>query len=99
MCGRFYISIDEKVLKEIVEEIERNNPPQPEQLEIKFDGDIFPTDVAPVQTGVKKYRAMRWGFAGYDRKPIINARSETALTKPTFHESMLQRRCLIQASG
>ncbi|MDR1730896.1 MAG: SOS response-associated peptidase [Synergistaceae bacterium] len=98
MCGRFYINIDEKAMKEIVEAAERSTPTRSEP-EIKFDGEIFPTDVVPVQTGVREYRGMKWGFAGFDSKPVINARSETALTKPTFRESMLQRRCLIPASG
>jgi len=42
---------------------------------------------------------MKWGFVSYDGKPIINARSETALEKPMFRESMIERRCLIPASG
>jgi putative SOS response-associated peptidase YedK len=42
---------------------------------------------------------MRWGFTAFDGKPLINARSETALAKPTFAASMRERRCLILASG
>jgi putative SOS response-associated peptidase YedK len=99
MCGRFYIKIDEKDLKEIVRAVEENSKDQPEQLKIRFDGEIFPTDVVPVRTGVHQYRAMKWGFAGYDGKSIINARSETALEKPAFRSSMLERRCLVPASG
>jgi putative SOS response-associated peptidase YedK len=42
---------------------------------------------------------MKWGFRGYGRHVVINARSETALIKSTFRCSMLERRCLIPASG
>jgi putative SOS response-associated peptidase YedK len=42
---------------------------------------------------------MKWGFIGYNGRPIINARSETALEKPMFRQSMIERRCLIPASG
>jgi len=71
-----------------------------EQLAIKFDGEVFPTDVVPVQTGNNLYQPMKWGFTAFKGKqPIINARSETALEKPMFRFSMKERRCLIPASG
>jgi len=99
MCGRYYIEIDEKELQDIVDEVERNIHESGEQLTFKTSGEFFPTDAAPVQTGSGCYRLMRWGFAGYNGKPVINARSETALEKPMFRQSMLERRCLIPASG
>jgi len=98
MCGRYYIEIDEEELKEICDAVERKNEDEPEQIEIKLSGEIFPTDVVPVQTE-SGYEAMKWGFSGFNSRPIINARSETALIKPTFKESMASRRCLIPASG
>ena len=42
--------------------------------------------------------AMKWGYSLADRRPLINARSETAETKPLFRDGMQQRRCLIPAS-
>jgi putative SOS response-associated peptidase YedK len=42
---------------------------------------------------------MQWGFTGFDSKLLINARSETAQTKPTFKKPMLEHRCLVPASG
>jgi len=70
-----------------------------EQMKFKVSGEIFPTDTVPVQTGIGRYQAMRWGFVGFSGKPVINARSETALEKPMFKAPMLERRCLIPASG
>ncbi|MCL1852420.1 MAG: SOS response-associated peptidase [Peptococcaceae bacterium] len=99
MCGRFYIEIEETELKEIVDEVEKNMSAYPEQITIKFSGEIFPTNTVAVQTAPSQYQPMKWGFAGFDGKPIINARSETALQKPMFREAMWKRRCLIPASG
>jgi putative SOS response-associated peptidase YedK len=99
MCGRYYIEIDDRELQDICDAIARDKQDREEQLEIKLHGEIFPTDIVPVQTGPGKYQAMKWGFAGFDGKPVINARSETAMIKPMFRDSMQSRRCLIPASG
>ena len=99
MCGRYYIEIDEKELQDIVNEAERKLRGYAEQLSLKLQGDVFPTDIVPVQTHDQGVLPMKWGFAGFDSKPIINARSETALQKPVFQRAMLERRCLIPASG
>ena len=99
MCGRYYIEISDKELQEICDILMEREKESREQLKIKLFGEIFPTDIVPVQTGVGQYKAMKWGFAGFAGRPIINARSETALEKPAFRSSMLERRCLIPASG
>ncbi len=61
--------------------------------------DILPTDKALILSA-KDDRLhasdMKWGFiSSQDNKLLINARSETALQKPTFSESILNRRCII----
>lgn len=87
------------------------NPPE-ELLELIADlerrgksgfklGEIRPTDAAPViannRAGEPTPFVMRWGFT-CNGAPVINARSETAVSKPLFRESMARRRCLIPAS-
>ena len=65
MCGRFYVEIEKRELREI--EREENSP------QVKF-GEIFPTDTAPVLTlvnGVVKPRAMMWGLAERKQKRIL----------------------------
>ena len=99
MCGRYYIEIDEKEILDIINEIEKNKKPSYEQITIKTSGEIFPTDIVPVRTGIDNYLPMKWGFTNYNGKPVINARSETAYEKPMFRKSMLEQRCLIPASG
>ena len=70
---------------------------------LKTEGEIFPTEMVPVIATSKSRRQtvfpMVWGFniTGLDR-PVVNARVETAGTKPSFKDSWLTRRCIIPAS-
>ena len=101
MCGRYYVEIDDKELRDICDAVQRKQQEEDvnEQLEIKLSGEIFPTDIVPIIVGANQYLPAKWGFSGFDKRPLINARSETVLIKPTFRDSMLERRCLIPASG
>ena len=55
--------------------------------------------------GSRHFALVRWGFiASWNKtvmpgKPLINARSETILEKPTFRNAIRRRRCLIPADG
>ena len=95
MCGRYYVDLSDPEFFKIAERFldEENSIP------IKLDGEIFPSDTVPVQTAPEIYLPMSWGFTSFNRRLVINARSETALEKPMFKEAMLERRCLIPASG
>ena len=99
MCGRYYIAIEEDELRDIGEEAEKIVRAFSEPIPLKTQGEMFPTNVVPVQTARGRYVPMKWGFVSYDKKTIINARSETALQKPMFKKAMLESRCLIPASG
>ena len=61
----------------------------------------LPSDTVPVVANNRQLKArpfaMRWGYSFPDGHPIINARSETAQTKPLFQDGMRRRRCLIPA--
>ncbi|MBA8926485.1 putative SOS response-associated peptidase YedK [Kutzneria viridogrisea] len=54
---------------------------------------------------VRSVRVMRWGLVptwSKDRNvgvKMINARSETAATKPSYRDSMARRRCILPADG
>jgi len=62
-------------------------------------GEIFPTNFAPVFKS-DGAAAVKWGFPHWkSSNVIINARSETALEKPMFRKSLLDRRCVIPSSG
>lgn len=77
-------------------------------------GDIYPATLAPVlgagidTAGYRTLdcRMLRWGLPGYPPKGngkkgqvIFNARSETAMEKPTFREGIKNHRIVIPAAG
>jgi putative SOS response-associated peptidase YedK len=54
--------------------------------------------------GQRHFALVRWGFVPswakeIQPKPLINARSETILDKPSFRNAIRRRRCLIPADG
>ena len=88
MCGRYTLMTDEdyKDLEEIVRDVSRATGAQ-----VKTEGDIYPTNDAPVllnREGRRLADLFRWGFPNFYRKGvIINARAETAEDKPTFRSA------------
>ncbi len=71
--------------------------------------NIAPSQPVPVvrlaKDGTREFVSMRWGLIPSwvkdprDFTTLINARSETALEKPSFRAAMRHRRCLIPADG
>ena len=99
MCGRYYFttnSSDEK-LNAISKAMAERYPGEYKT------GEIFPGDIVPaVIDRMGKIVAVPagFGFPGYqDNKLIINARSETAVEKKTFADSLRERRVILPASG
>ncbi len=97
MCGRFFIQISRKDLDEIIAEVERNNADREGLAALKLEGEVFPTDTVAVRTEMT-YTAMRWGFR-MGKGLVINARSETVREKSLFREAIVDRRCVVAASG
>ena len=66
-------------------------------------GEKYPSDLLPIFTrgdDKPKLHLMNWGFPfPGSKKLVINARSETAATKPMFKKSMEQYRCIIPTTG
>lgn len=99
MCGRYFIDLSDPELLAIAQELEKQKQASLPPLPFKTQGEIFPKDRVPIQTGKDLYQVMQWGFQAFDNRLIINARSETALDKALFAEAMRNHRCLIPASG
>lgn len=100
MCGRYYIDAEDlsEQLRDIIRQVHERVQDTQEHAQMKL-GEIYPTNLAPVIRGeAREAVLMRWGYAGFKSR-VINARSETALEKPMFRPSMMERRCLIPASG
>lgn len=98
MCSRYYNN------EESVREIKRLVSETGQTFGKKrHTGDIRPSEPALVLTAREsriQCQEKRWGFPGFKAKNlIINARSETALTKAIFQDSIRNRRCVIPAAG
>jgi putative SOS response-associated peptidase YedK len=96
MCGRYYIEISDEELKDIADKVAKKAKLDYRNISLKTNGEIYPADAVPVQTGVNEYLPMIWGFAMQGKKLLINARFETFTQKPTFKNCS---RCLIPTSG
>jgi len=96
MCGRY--SLTKKEMR-IVSRL----PPGELQLYFKKRFNIAPTQDALVivcESGGLVQRQMRWGLQPpWANFPLINVKSETLTSKPTFRESFSSRRCLVLADG
>lgn len=97
MCGRFSQT---KTLDDLAAFFELYELFQKPNLQPRWN--IAPTQATAVvraQAGKRDIALLRWGFAGPNNAPLINARSETATAKPTFADAFTRRRCLIPADS
>src|SRR5215471_1031154 len=103
MCGRYLLKATESELRALFGFIERPN------LAARYN--IAPTQEAPVirqrrePKGERTIQNLRWGLIPASAKdpkagpPLINARAETLLEKPSFQGAFRRRRCLVPADG
>jgi putative SOS response-associated peptidase YedK len=103
MCGRYKLSRRKQVVEEYFDAVSSEEDWSP-----RFN--IAPTQPIPVirqnpKEPVRGLSLMRWGLIpSWAKDPsgaarMINARSETASTKPAFRDALKFRRCLIPADG
>jgi len=102
MCGRYRLSRRKQILAEHFDALPGDQDWDPHY-------NIAPTQLVPVirQSPTQPRRdlsLMRWGLIPSWAKdisgpPLINARSETAATMPSFREPFKSRRCLVPADG
>lgn len=100
MCGRYSLTAS---LGELAQRFEFDS--EPEGFEPRYN--VAPTQQVLTVVGGSTRRAgfMRWGLIpswskdGPSNRPLINARAETVAEKPTFHDSLKRRRCLVLADG
>ena len=98
MCGRYFVDINETEIQNIIASAKHNDNDSAQTTLFK-GGEIFPTNTVPVITAADT-RFMVWGFPDYTgKRPLINARSETASVTRTFKESFAQRRCIVPATS
>ena len=101
MCGRFTLTADPSDLQEAVNWVDFGN------ADISPRYNIAPSQGIPVVTndGKKKLDFFTWGLVPHWAKDpkigfrMINARSETVATKPSFRNAFKKHRCLIPSNG
>ncbi|MDD9879086.1 MAG: SOS response-associated peptidase [Magnetovibrio sp.] len=90
MCSRFELSARPR---DLARRFDLDDPPDGFAT-----GEVRPTNAALI-IGPDGPRVQPWGFAvEWDKKPLINARSETLAEKKTF-QPLLENRCLVPASA
>ncbi len=98
MCCRYSVLPGSEKAKAIVTMLDKLYPDTPYKT-----GEIFPGDTAPgvIERGGRILPVpAAFGFPGHRGKDLLlNARSETAATKPTFAESLRERRIVLPADG
>jgi len=101
MCCRYWVE-ESSEFRAIVEEMNQTSLINKWQktTTVKTCGEMRPTDIVPVIAPDRsKNRAvfpMKWGFSG--KSLLMNARVETAASKPTYKECWERRRCIVPAS-
>ena len=97
MCGRYQFTVEQcEEIRRIADAIQRKYGDG-----AWSPGEIRPCSHAPVLMKDGDGEApmlMKWGYQ-LPGTLVINARSETALEKPLFRESVRSRRCLIPSTG
>jgi putative SOS response-associated peptidase YedK len=103
MCGRYRLSHRKQLVEEYFSSVSGDDDWNPRY-------NIAPTQPVPIiRQNAKEPRRelslVRWGLIPSWAKDMsgaammINARSETAATKPAFRDRLTNRRCLIPADG
>jgi putative SOS response-associated peptidase YedK len=103
MCGRYRLSRRKQIIEEYF-----GSAPWDDDWNPRFN--VAPTQQIPVvrqhpKETIRQLSLMKWGLIPHWAKDgsiaasTINAKSETAATKPAFRDPLKFRRCLIPADG
>jgi putative SOS response-associated peptidase YedK len=103
MCGRYRLSRRKQIIEDHFDSVSGE-----EDWTSRYN--VAPTQPVPVirqnpKEPVRELSLMRWGLIpSWAKNPsaaaqMINARSETAATKPAFRDALKCRTCLIPADG
>jgi putative SOS response-associated peptidase YedK len=103
MCGRYRLSRRKQIIQEHFDTLSGEEDWRPRY-------NIAPTQPVPIirqhpKEPRRDLSLVRWGLIpswakdASDAAGMINARSETAATKPAFRDALKSRRCIIPADG
>ncbi|MFN0191583.1 MAG: SOS response-associated peptidase [Aestuariivirga sp.] len=100
MCGRYSFRKSAEEARLLFAYID--TPVFPPRQHVMPGGPIA---IVRQEQGERRFALVRWGLIPAwvkeekPGKPLINARGETVLEKPSFRNAMKRRRCLIPADG
>lgn len=96
MCGRYFFALEEDAAFDKL----KQKIKQQAMFEYASD-EIFPSHQVLVMLPDKNdytLDLMKWGFHGYQKRALINARSETLAERKTF-QAIQHKRCLLPCNG
>lgn len=100
MCGLYSLTRSPGEIRALFEYADEPDfPPRPHVAPGQ------PIAIVRMEDGERRFALVRWGFIPAwakevkPGKPLINARGETVLKKPSFRNAMRRRRCLVPADG
>jgi putative SOS response-associated peptidase YedK len=100
MCGLYSFKTAREEARSLFKYVETPDfPPR------RYVAPLSPIAIVRNDNGQRHFELVRWGFIPSwmkeprPGKPIINARNETILEKPSFRNAIRRRRCLIPADG
>ena len=92
MCGRYVLYNTSSVIQKHFELVSK--------IDFKARYNIAPGQNSVVIHKPENIDFFNWGFTpNWLKKPIINARFETILTKDIFRKSLTKRRCVVPNNG
>jgi len=103
MCGRYRLSRRKQIIEEHFDSVSGNEDWSPRY-------NVAPTQPIPIirqppKEPCRELSLVRWGLIPWWAKDasgsamMINARSETAATKPAFRDALKSKRCIVPADG
>ncbi|GAC1336379.1 MAG: SOS response-associated peptidase [Myxococcales bacterium] len=99
MCGRLTLTAPD--LSAVAEEVEaRLDPADARRYRPRYNA--APSDlhfVVREEAGQRRIQPAVWGLRGSNGQLLINARGETAATRPRFRDAVARRRCVVPADG
>jgi putative SOS response-associated peptidase YedK len=100
MCGLYSFKTSAEESRNLFQY--REEPAFPPRAHV---APLSPIAIVRAERGARHFALVRWGFIPSwvkdvkPGKPLINARAETVIEKPSFRNAMKRRRCLIPADG
>lgn len=99
MCGRFSLGIDDpsRLAKQLRAEFLDEH-----RRRYRARYNVAPTNehwLLLSDAGKRRLAPATWGFASTTGRFLINARVETASSKPAFRDAWSRRRCIVPADG